>query len=143
MTTANDIIVDALEDLGYKAAEIPIEPEDSKKALRELNDMLAEWGESELLPGAAPVASLSTTIRAQRGIIAAIKKNLAGRCAASFRRPITPELAAAIIGTTSSMLKITAKIGSVKAPSTLPKGSGNECLAEESRFFEQIELTNF
>ena len=141
MTTPNDYIKDALEDLGYLAAETPLEATDSTKAFGILNDMLAEWGDTGILPGARPVENLTDVVRAPRAVDAAIKANLAGRCSPSFRRPISPELAAVIKSTSEALLRLTAKIGQVNFPDTLPIGSGNECF-EYNRFFK-IEEINF
>jgi len=52
MITATEAIKDALEDIGYLAAETPLEASDEKKAFGVLNDMLSEWGVSGVLPGA-------------------------------------------------------------------------------------------
>ena len=144
MATPNDFIKDALEDLGYLAAEIPLEPADANKAFTILNDMLSEWGTTGILPGAAPVAGLADTVRVPRFAHAAIKKNLAGLCAAPFRRPITQELAASIKASNTALLRITAKIGDVKLPDTLPRGSGNECgYWDDDRFFPVNTKPNF
>lgn len=143
MGTPIEFITEALEDLGYLAAEVPVEPDDSKKAFKVLNDMLAEWGESGILPGAAPVETLTTVIRIPRGTHAAVKKNLAGLLAAPFRRPISTELAASIKASNESLLRMTAKIGQVKYPGTLPTGSGNQCDSFDERFFPEIEESNF
>ena len=142
MATALEFITDALEELGYLGAETPLESTDSDKAFGVFNDMLAEWGESGILPGAAPVANLSDVIRVPRGSHSAIKLNLAGKCASPFRRPITPTLAASIKASNESLLRMTAKIGTVKYPDSLPTGSGNECY-DQDRFFNETDETNF
>ncbi len=141
--TANDVITDALGEIGYLAAETPIEPADATLAFNILNDMLAEWDESRLLPGVGPVVNLATEIRASRGKHAAIRMNLAGRLSGPFRRPLTQELVASIRTSTEALLRVTVKIGKAKLPDTLPKGSGNECWDEDTRFFEQNNETNF
>ena len=142
MTTATEIITEALENIGYIGAETVLEAADEIKAFKILNDMLAEWGESGTLPGAMPVGGLSDDIRASRGVISAIKMNLSGRCAAPFQVPITPTLAAAISASSEGLLRITAKIGDVAYPDTLPVGSGNEC-REYIRFYPVNVEQNF
>ena len=144
--TAIEAIIAALQDIGYLAAEIPLEAADADKAFDVLGDMLSEWGTTGILPGAAPVALLTDTVRVPRWAHAAIKKNLAGLCAAPFRRPITPELAASIKASNESLLRITAKIGDVKFPDTLPTGSGNDCGlfgTDNDRFFPNNAKENF
>ncbi len=146
MATPNDFIKPALEDIGYLAAEIPLEAADANKAFDIFNDMMSEWGTTGILPGAAPVAGLTDTVRVPRFAHAAIKKNLAGLCAAPFRRPITAELAASIKASNESLLRITAKIGDVAFPDTLPTGSGNDCGlfgTDNDRFFPNNVKENF
>ena len=77
MATALEIITDALEELGYKAAEVPIEAADVEVGLRKLNDMLAEWADSGLNLGAAPVKLPADTVRIARGAVGPVKSNLA------------------------------------------------------------------
>lgn len=142
MATYKDIVKGSLEDLGFLGAEEPLEPSDAQKAFDILNDMLEEWAISTL-PGAGAGSDLDDQLRAPRYSHAAIKANLAGRCSATFRKPITPELAAVIKSTGKSLLRITAKIGDVKFPGTLPKGSGNECEFDDDRFFPDQNRNNF
>ena len=145
MAQAIDFITDALTEIGYLGAETPLESTDTSRAFTVFNDMLAEWGESGVLPGAAPVASLTTGIRVSRGTYSAIKLNLAGRCAPSFRRPISSTLSAAITASSESLLRMTTKIGRVRLPNTLPKGSGNYCNGDwfDNTFFSDLGEANF
>jgi len=145
MTTATEIIKDALEDIGYLAAETPLEASDEKKAFNVLNDMLSEWGISGILPGAAPVENTTDELRVPRETEGAIKKNLAGLCAAPFRRPISPELGASIKASNEALLRMTVKLGRVKLPNTLPKGSGNRCNGDvyDNTFFGDNGEANF
>lgn len=142
MATYNDMVKGALEDLGFLGAEEPLDAADAQKAFDILNDMLAEWSVSTL-PGVEPAVRLSDKITAPRCSHSAIKANLAGRCAAPFRKPISPELAAVIRVTSKGLLKITAKLGPVKLPGTLPTGSGNQCDHDDSRFFPEQNVKNF
>lgn len=141
MATYSDFIAEALEDLGYLGAETPLEAADSKKAFNILNDMLAEWS-TGILPGVAPADNESDEVRAPRYSHSAIKANLAVRCSAPFRTPISAELAAVVKTTSESLLRITAKIGKVNYPGTLPRGSGNECWDEDVFYPDQNE-SNF
>lgn len=142
MTTAADIITDALGEIGYQAAETPVEPADMQLGLRKLNDMLAEFTESGIIAG-SPVEKPADTVRIQRGVVNGIMMNLAGRLAAPFRKPITAELAASIKAANQNMLRIIVKPIDVDYPDTLPTGSGNECDSEDDRFFAQNQSENF
>lgn len=141
MTTALEFITDATEEIGYKAAEVPLEADDIRGALRRLNALLSEWEPKGL--GAAPVMDAADTVRIAKENEYALMVNLAGRLAPFFRRPISPELAASIKASNKALLRQTAVIGEVKFPDTLPKGSGNHCDSSDDRFFEQNNRENF
>lgn len=144
MTTALEIIIDASEEIGYKAAEVPMEAADIQLGLRKLNDMLAEWNGSGIKLGASPVELPADTVRIPRGAVAAVKLNLAGRLAVPFKQPITPELAAAIRASTQSLLRMLVKPIDVQFPSTMPSGSGNSCDAfDDDTFLGEDQKVNF
>jgi len=145
MATASDIINDALEEIGYKSAEAPVEAADAQLGLRKLNDMLAEWNDPGIKLGAAPVAALADTVRLPRGAVGAVKLNLAGRLAGPFSRPISVELAASIKASTDALLRAIVKPIEVEYPGTLPLGAGNECndVNWDARFFTQNDKENF
>ena len=142
MTTAAEIITDALGEIGYQAAETPVEPDDMRVGLRKLNDMLAEWSESGLLV-AQPVKNSGDTLNVSRGSVNGVMMNLAGRLTTPFRKPITPELAASIQAANQNLLRIAVKPIDVDYPDSLPRGSGNECDYEDDRFFSSNQGENF
>lgn len=142
MATAKEIVDNASESIGYKAAETPLEAADAKIALEELNDMLAEWLDSGIDLGAVPVKNLADEVRIPRGAVSAVKKNLAVRLCVPFTRPITPELLSVANASTKSMLRSIVKID-VEYPGTLPRGSGNQYDEDDTRFFSQNSETNF
>ena len=145
MTTATEIITDALEEIGYKAAETPVEAADLKLGLRKLNDMFAAWEGSNLDLGAAPVEDAADTVRIPRWAVEGVKMSLAGRLLAPFKRPLTNELTASIKAATTNMLRAMVKPIDVVYPDSLPLGSGNECNGEnyDRKFFSNNQDENF
>lgn len=142
MTTAADIITDALGELGYQAAETPVEATDMALGLRKLNDMLSEWTESGLIVG-NPVEKPADTVRLQRGTVNGVMMNLAGRLTSPFRKPLTPELVASIKAANQNMLRIIVKPIDVDYPDTLPMGSGNRCDTDDDIFYPTNQKPNF
>lgn len=143
MTTAAEIITDALAEIGYLEAETPVEADDMRIGLRKLNDMLAEYMESGILPGANTLATSSDTVRISRGMVNGVMMNLAGRLATPFQRPITPGLSASIKAANKNFLRITSGPIDVDYPSTLPMGSGNRCDDDDDIFFPPNQKPNF
>lgn len=143
MATGTDFVTAALEKLGIRAAETPIEAADMKLGIEVLNDMMSEWDESGTALGFTPLADESEEIRLRRGAHSAVKSNLAGRLAIPFKMPISAELAAEIRASNQALLRMTVKLGSVKMPSTLPRGTGNERDQYTDRFFAEEETANF
>ena len=146
MATGSDIVTDALAEIGVFAEETPIEAADMQLGIRYLNDMLAEWDESGIPLGFTPLQSEAEEVRIPRGAVKAVKVNLAGLLSVPFRKQITPGLAASIKTASDALLRMTVKIGAVKLPSTLPKGSGNKNSNTSyfnDRFFDEQDLENF
>lgn len=104
MTTAIDLITDAFEELGYKAAETPLTADDIRLALRRLNGMLSEWDLSGRGLGIGPVLNPADELRIPAGAESPVMYNLAGRLASPMRMPITPELAANIAAANNNLL---------------------------------------
>ena len=143
MATGQDIIEDALAEIGVFAAETMIEPADMQLGLRKLNDMLAEWDLSGTDIGFTPLQSEAEEVRLQRDLVSAVKYNLAGRLAVPFRKPISVELAAEIKAASKALLRATVKVGKVKVASTLPTGSGNRDNLYDDKFFPEQDKANF
>ena len=93
MTTAAQIVDGAAEEIGVKTAEIALEAADAQSILNRMNDMLLEWADSGLTPAFIEVFNLSDTVNVDRNAVAAVKFNLAIRCASAFQKVITQSLA--------------------------------------------------
>jgi len=145
VATGIELITDALEELGYKSAESPIESDDIRVALRRLNLMLEEWEGTGRHLGFTRILKPADEVSIPSWAENPVMLNLAGRLAAPMRMPITSELAASISAANSNLLKKTALIGKVKFPDTLPIGSGNNCDYGNFRetFFPEGEVKNF
>jgi hypothetical protein len=143
MATGSDFVTDALDLIGYHAAETEIEPADMQLGINILNDYMAEIDESGAAFGFTPLASEADEIRLRRGAHRAIKANLAGLLAVPFKRPISVELAASIKSANQALGRMTVKIGRVKVSGSLPVGSGNRDNLFNERFFPDKNEANF
>jgi len=145
MTTVAQIINGAAEEIGVKTAEINLEPADFQVILNRMNDMLLEWVDSGLVTSYTEVTNSTAVVDIERHAIAAIKYNLAIRCAPAFQKVITPALAALASDTLQRLEASSINIGEVAMPDTLPIGSGNDCVDSFffNRFFPQNQKENF
>jgi len=145
MATAIEIITGALEELGYKAAETPLEAGDIKLCLNRLNAMLEEWELAGVGLGAESVLNPSDVLRLPLGSESSVMYNLASRIAAPMRLAISPELAQTIKSSSKNLLRFTSVIGEIGYPDNLPRGSGNNYDYGNHRdnFFHGKEKDNF
>ncbi len=144
MATATKIITRALTRLGIRASETSIEPDELSDGLDMLNDMLSNWEEAGYGLGFSPVSNLTDEVRVPRGSNAAIIDSLAIMLAPEYSRPISAALAAAAKLSLENMRTATVFIGDVDYPSTLPRGSGNECDGWiNETFFPEKDKRNF
>ncbi len=145
MTTANQIVNGAAVDLGVKTAEIELEADDFQVFFERMNDMLLEWADLGLTPAFQEVFNGIDTLQIESNARAAIKSNLAMRCASAFQKPITLELSSLASDTLEKLQISTSFIGEIEYPDTLPIGSGNECSSSDidRRFFQQNKRENF
>lgn len=145
MTTALQIVEGAAEEIGLKTAEIDLEDEDSQKIFDRMNDMLVEWADVGITPRFNEVFDINDTVEIDRNANAAIKFNLAIRCAPTFQKLITPALVENADSTFRRLKASTNIIGDVAFPDTLPIGSGNQCpdVNIDRRFFNTNKKVNF
>ena len=66
MTTAQQIVDGAAEELGVKTAEIALEAADYKAIFDRMNDMLAEWSYKGLTPAFEPVVNSTDEVKVDR-----------------------------------------------------------------------------
>ena len=131
MTTALEVVRDALEDLIVLASESPIEAPDSNAALRYLNDYVLDLEGNGIDLGWTVLTNLGESIAMSNvtkptQCVRGLKANLAAELCAKFGVALSPELAARA----DSGHKTLAKLGITKPsalnyPPTLPVGSGN------------------
>jgi len=144
MTTAAQIVNAAAEDLEVKTAEMPLEAADFQVFFDRMNDMLLEWADIGLTPAFTEVFNGSDTVSIEPNARAAVKSNLAIRCASAFQKQVTMALAETASSSLSRLEASTAFID-VQFPGTLPLGSGNDCPSSylDDRFFQTQNKENF
>lgn len=127
MTTAAQIVDGAAEEIYIKTAEIALEAEDAQKIFERMNDMLLEWADIGITPGFKEVFNISDEVIIDRHAVAAVKYNLAIRCASVFKKQVSGALGEMSQSTLERLMASVDFIGDVAYPDTLPLGSGNEC----------------
>jgi hypothetical protein len=142
MTTVQQIVDGAAEELGVKTAEINLEPADFQAILNRLNDLGTEWADKGITPSFVEVFNSTDTVSIDRNAVAAFKYMLAGRSAPAFQRAVSPTLASLIRSTVADLEASVVFIGEVAYPDTLPKGSGNDHY-NFRRFYGQNKEENF
>jgi hypothetical protein len=145
MATAGSFITRALQKIGVRTAEAPIEASEMEDGLDALNDMLISWEMSGIVLGFEPVADKDDEIRVPRFAHAAIKAELAVLLGPEYAKPADPVLLVEAATRKNQLLTAIIKIGDVEFPSTLPLGSGNQCgnFNTDRRFFPENETEHF
>ena len=126
MTTAKEIIVDALEDILVQQEEAPIEADEARAAIRYLNDLMAMWSAKGINLGYTVVSNLSDTITVPDGAKAGIKAALAIALDAKYGgKNISESLIKRAQAGYRAIQALSVRPGSMDFPSTLPRGAGN------------------
>jgi len=132
MTTAAELITDALDDINVNASESSIDPSDMQKSIRIMNRMVASWN---LALGYTDVVDPSDTLTVITGAELAIQQNLAINLASTFDAIATQELKNTAFQSYQNMLSQVVTIKPLGMPSTMPKGSGNYQTLSEDNFY--------
>ena len=145
MATASSFITLALQKLGVRTSESPIEASEMQDGLDQFNDMLISWEMSGIVLGFSPVADADDEVRVPRFSHAAIKSNLAVMMGPEYSRNPDAVLMKEARDTKKEVLNAVVTIGPVAYPSTLPLGSGNECgrFIDDRKFFPENEQEHF
>jgi len=145
MATASSFITRALQKIGVRTSESPIEASEMQDGLDQLNDMLISWEMSGIVLGFSPVADADDEVRVPRFAHGAIKSALAVLMGPEYSRNPDAALMKEARDTKKELLNAVVTIGPVAYPSTLPLGSGNECpgFTDDRKFFPENEREHF
>lgn len=124
--SANDIIVDALEDIIVQSSEAKIEQSEGNAAIRALNDLMTDWAARGIELGFTIVSDLADIMTVPLGSIRGIKANLALELAPKYNVPITAELVRKAKEGYQACLDLAFEMSEMAYPPTLPQGSGND-----------------
>lgn len=140
MTTAAEIIEDALSDILVRASESPIPADEMQSAIRVMNRMTAAWN---LGIGYTTITDPSDDLTVIQGAELAIQKNLALLLAPQFDAVAAMELKAQARSSLKDLKRIIVTVGEANYPSRLPRGSGNTRFYDSSTFYpaQGAELT--
>lgn len=122
---ANEVIVDALEEIIVLTDEAPINPPEGRTAIRILNDMMAFLAAKGIELGYTEVSDLGDPITVPPGAIFGIKTNLAILLAPRYNVPVTQELKNNAKTGMDAMIDLAVAMIPSEYPETLPQGSGN------------------
>jgi hypothetical protein len=126
MTTATQVIHDALQEILVQADEQDYQASEYQAGKRALNDMMQEWDASGLSLGFTLIDNITNTVTVAAGLIGAVKTNLAMRLAPQFDVAITPGLLNSAKSGMQAVRNIAVTTNPTSLPSILPVGSGNE-----------------
>ena len=140
MTTAAEIIEDALSDILVRASESPIPADEMQSAIRIMNRMVASWN---LGIGYTNVTDASDDLTVIQGAELAIQQNLAVALAPSYDAVATVKLEKMASKSLRNLKKIVITTADMNFPSRLAKGSGNTRYYDSSTFYpaQGAELT--
>jgi hypothetical protein len=137
MTTASEVITAALGQTLTRAGDIPLEANETAQGIFQLNNMMASWS---LALGYTKVTSMSDTLTTPDYAIDAMVQNLAVRLAPSFGGMVDADLRENARQSKKDMLRQAVRIGPAKLPSTLPRGTGNTRVFQNSAFYQPVVL---
>jgi len=126
MTTAAEIIGDALQELVVQAAEAPIEASEAAYAIRAMNRFMFKLDADGVALGYTVVSGLADLITIPPGAEQGLVMNLALIISGQFGTVPSADTRVAAKQGMETMLKLADLIPTGSYPSTLPIGSGNE-----------------
>lgn len=126
MTTANDIITDALQELIVQASEAPIEAPEAQTAIRYLNRMMFRWSAIGIDLGYTTASDLGDDPTLPAYAEDVVVKHLAALLMKQYDIPMTVDFKIELRDLMSDLRLVTFSIGATEYGSTLPYGSGNE-----------------
>lgn len=131
---AEELIRDALQELGVQAAEQPITPDQIQTGIRYTNDMMEEYDYLNL--GYSIIDSASDDITVPGFARTWMKKQLALHLAPQFTATsMVPMISQQASRALDNLLMQSLEIGEMSMPATLPVGSGNELWNDDGLTF--------
>lgn len=126
MTTAAEIITDALTEILVQPSEAPIQASEAQAAIRWLNRWMSQLKSNGVDLGYTKITNLADTVTVVEGAEMGMVANLAVALAPQYSAPVSP----ALIQAANDGLQTMRKLGDVIQPMSLydqcPIGSGNE-----------------
>jgi hypothetical protein len=123
---AETVIKRALQKILVQAPESPLEADEYRDCITEINLMMAELEAKNIDLGYTPIDSIGDDITVVDGVLSGIISNLAIRMAPDFGGVVSPELYKEARDGMTTMRLIGAAEFVTPFPATLPIGSGNE-----------------
>ena len=127
MTTALEIIADALDEISVSTAESPIEDYDAQLARRKLNQLMTGL---PINTGYTPVTLVDDTLTVRADVEGYMVKQLAMALAPSYSRPIPAQLTVDARQARAELFRRYVSVKPMPFPSTLPIGSGSSSVGD-------------
>lgn len=138
---AEELIRDALQELGVQAAEQPITSDQMQTGIRYTNDMMEEYDYLNL--GYSIIDSASDDITVPGYARTWMKKQLALHLAPQFTATsMVPMIQQQATRALDNLLLQSVEVGEMSMPGTLPVGSGNELWDSDSLHFYPSDPDN-
>jgi len=139
MTTAKEVVTDALEDIFANAAEESIDASDGQAALRYLNDMMFMWDAKGISLGYTRITNLGKELTVPDGAIFGIKRLLSVSLAPKFGGEVSSIILQEAKEGWDAILDLTWEMSSMNYPSDLPVGSGWSNGTFRAKYYPELD----
>jgi len=135
MATAAQVITAALQRILVQGSEADLQPDEFQDAIFAMNNYMLALDAEGVTLGYTLVSNLGDDITIPTGALRGLIANLAIEVSPDYNGTISPGLAAAASQGEQTMRLLGQHVPSMRYPSTLPVGSGNE--GGSARFLDQ------
>ena len=139
MATAAQVIKAALQRILVQGSESDLEPDEYQDAIFAMNNYMLDLDASGVQLGYTVVADLGDEITIPTGALRGLIANLAIEVSPDYNGTISPGLAVAAAAGERTMRLLGQHIPTMRLPSTLPIGSGNEYGGQLQHFYPDLE----
>lgn len=125
MATANEFVVDILEEIVVQQDEAPIEASEAQAVIRFMNDRATAWAADGINLGYTLITKLSDTVTIPAGAFMGFKAQVAIDIAPKYEVSVKPETIARANEGMNAILALTVDTAEMEFSGNLPQGSGN------------------
>jgi hypothetical protein len=126
MATAAQVLKAALQRILVQGSEAEFEPDEYQDAIFAMNNYMLDLDANGVTLGYTVVSDLGDDVTVPTGALRGLIANVAIEISPDYNGTISPGLVQAATGGLATMRLLGQSIPSMRLPSTLPIGSGNE-----------------